>query len=167
MGISEKVAYLKGLIEGMEIKADSKEGKIYAAICDVLASIAVEVEDHADSIAELDDAIGIIDEDLEDLESYIYDDEEDDDDDCDCDCCHCDDDEDEDDEFDGEEDTLFCVTCPTCGDEVYVDEGMLEEGSMDCPNCGELLEFEFDDDCECDCECDDDCCCGCHDHDEE
>ena len=45
MGISEKVAYLKGLMEGMNLNADSNEGKLFLAIADVLDEIALEVED--------------------------------------------------------------------------------------------------------------------------
>ena len=57
------------------------------------------------------------------------------------------------------------VTCPSCGDTICVTEDMLDEGSVNCPNCGELLEFDFDDECDCG---DDDCGCGCgHDHDHE
>ena len=41
--------------------------------------------------------------------------------------------------------TLYEVTCPGCGDTILLDEGMLEEGSLNCPNCNELLEFDLDD----------------------
>ena len=36
-----------------------------------------------------------------------------------------------------------------------VDMDTIEEGKFECPNCGEVLEFdvEFDDDDECDCDC--------------
>lgn len=32
MGISEKVAYLKGLMEGMNLNADSNEGKLFLSL---------------------------------------------------------------------------------------------------------------------------------------
>ena len=66
----------------------------------------------------------------------------------------------EDDEC-GCDDDLYEVTCPSCGDQIYLDEDMLLEGDTVCPNCGEKLEFDFDG-CDCGCE-DDDCGCG-HDH---
>ena len=53
MGISEKVAYLKGLMEGMNLNADSNEGKLFLAIADVLDEIALEVEDLTDEVMEL------------------------------------------------------------------------------------------------------------------
>ena len=44
MEISEKVAYLKGLAEGLNLDTDSKEGKLIAAIIDVLLRLgATEV----------------------------------------------------------------------------------------------------------------------------
>ena len=48
-------------------------------------------------------------------------------------------------DFDEDDDELYEVTCPTCGDTILIDEGMIEEGSINCPNCNELLEFDVDD----------------------
>ena len=48
MGIIEKVAYLKGLAEGMELDTEKKEGKLIAAIIDLLDDIALELEDLKD-----------------------------------------------------------------------------------------------------------------------
>jgi len=45
MEITEKVAYLKGLMEGMELDTEKKEGKLLAAIIDVLDDIALEIAD--------------------------------------------------------------------------------------------------------------------------
>ena len=41
MEITEKVAYLKGLAEGMELDTGKKEGKLLSAIIDVLEDIAL------------------------------------------------------------------------------------------------------------------------------
>ena len=90
MGISEKVAYLKGLMEGMNLSADSNEGKLFRAIVDVLDEIALEVEDLTDEVMELGDGLDVISDDLSDVEDVLFD--EDDFDDYD------DEDEDEDDE---------------------------------------------------------------------
>ena len=49
-------------------------------------------------------------------------------------------------DFDFDEDhDLYEVVCPTCGDSIMLNEQMVEEGSMNCPNCGELLEFDLED----------------------
>ncbi len=138
MNISEKVAYLKGLIEGMEFDLNSKEGKLFSAIIDVLDEAALTVEELADEVDALDTVVAEIDEDLGDLEEAFYDEEDDE-----CDCCHCD-------EFEAE--------CPNCGEIVELDCEDLENGAVVCPYCQEEFEVEIDeDDCDC-CDCDCDCC---------
>jgi len=139
MTVTEKVAYLKGLAEGMEIKADTKEGKLLNAIVDVLADMALDMEDLADDVVEIAEHVDAIDEDLDLLETDYYEDFED-----------------EDDDEDYEDDGFYDVTCPACGEEFAVDEETLLEGSIACPECGENLEFDLECDGDCDC-CDGDC----------
>ena len=148
MELMEKVAYLKGLMEGLEVGESTKEGKILAAMADILQDIALTAEDMQDQIDEIVEVVDTIDEDLGEVERDFY--EIDDDYDCcDDDCC-CDDDDcccdDEYDEYfdDEDDDELYEVVCPSCGDTICLNEGMLEEGSMNCPGCNELLEFDFD-----------------------
>ena len=136
MTITEKVAYLKGLLEGLGVDAESKDGKIWKAVIDVLADVAISVEDLEATVEEMGEQVDTIDEDLDALETDYYDD-----DDCDCDCC--------DDEF-------YEITCPNCDEEFGVDEETLLDGGVECPNCGEHLEFDLSDCCDCDCDCD--CC---------
>lgn len=139
MNISEKVAYLKGLAEGMELE-DSKEGKLIKVMMDILDDMAEEIYDTEDYCDELSEQIDAVDEDLAGLESYVYGD----DDDCDCDCCD-------------DDDECYEVECPSCHDVIYLDDDMIEEGKIECPNCGAELEFDFDEcDGDCDC-CDRDC----------
>ena len=53
MEISEKVSYLKGLAEGMELDTAQKEGKLLAGIIDVLGGVELELrQDEADFINE-------------------------------------------------------------------------------------------------------------------
>ena len=157
MTILENVAYLRGLSEGLGIDDSSKEGRMLKAIVDVLDDLALTVTDLEDDVAEISDCLDEIDEDLGELEEEFYGDE------CDCDCCDCDDDCDCDcdcccdEELDDEE--LYEVTCPACGDGIYVNEEMLDEGFIMCPNCNEKLEFDFE--CEDDCDCGCGCGCGC------
>ena len=129
MGISEKVAYLKGLMEGMKLDADSNEGKLFAAVVDVLDEIALEIEDLTDEVMELGDGLDVVSDDLADLEEIVYDEDDDDYD------------EDEDDE----EEDCYATTCPECEEEIYFDDTMLEEGEIECQNCGAKLEFELSD----------------------
>lgn len=140
MTVTERVAYLKGLAEGMELDAESKEGKMLNAIIDVLGDMAFEISDMQDVVGELGDQIDMIDEDLDGLEEVVYGDEDEDDDEC------CDEEDDEEYEAEGD---LYEITCPTCGDSIYLDEDMLKEGEMTCPSCGEHLEFDLEDECDC------------------
>ena len=142
MDICEKIAYIKGLAEGLAIDDSTKEGKVLGAIIDLLADITEEICDIEDGCDELMEQIDAVDEDLAALEDVIY---EDDEDDCDCDCDDCDCDC---------EDEVYEIECPACNDVIYLDAEMLEEEGMTCPNCGTELEFDFDCDCDCDCECD-------------
>jgi len=79
MSLNEKISYLKGLIEGLNIDANSKEGKIYNAIIDVLEDAALSIEDLDDEVALLNQVVDEIDEDLGSVEEELmddYDDEE-------------------------------------------------------------------------------------------
>lgn len=138
MTIAEKAAYIKGLAEGLSIDDSTKEGKVLAAIVDLLGDIAVDIEDTQDACAELAEQINAVDEDLAELEDFIYEEYEDEEDECEG-CCGCDDDED---------DELYEVECPNCHDVIYIDDRMLEDEGMTCPNCGTNLEFDLEEDCE-------------------
>lgn len=131
MEITEKVAYLKGLAEGMDLDTDKKVGKLLAAIIDTLDDIALELEDIKDEQAELADGLDAVSDDLEDVEDVVFGEDEDDEDD---DYYYDDLDEDEE---------CYATTCPTCEETIYFDESVLEEGEVICPNCGERLEFDL------------------------
>lgn len=133
--LSEKVAYLKGLIKGLKT-----DDEVIALMADILVDMAHEIEDTQDDIGELVEVVDAIDEDLGEIEKDFYETDEDDDDDFDLD-----DDDDEDDFDEDDDEELYELTCPSCGDTICINEAMLDEGSMDCPNCGESLEFDADD----------------------
>ena len=137
MTTSEKVAYLKGLCEGMGIGEDSKEGKLFKVITDILEDLSLDMEDTRDAVEELMDTIDEVSDNLTDLEEEFYE--------CACDCgeCSCceDDDEDEDDEDEDDEPTFYSVECPGCGFRVTVDEDILAAGEFDCPECGGTIDF--------------------------
>lgn len=136
MSLTEKVAYLKGLAEGLDLDKNAKETKLFEAIFDILDEMALTVSEIDEDLADAEDYIEEVDEALSYVEDYVYDD-----DDCDCDCC-CDDDE------------MYEVECPSCGEVIYLDEDMFDEEFIECPACGEKLELDIDfDDCDCDCGC--------------
>lgn len=141
MTLTEKVAYLKGLAEGLDLDKNAKETKLFEAMFDILDEMALTINEIDEDLAEAEDYIEEVDEALSDVEEFVYDDF--DFDDCDCDCC-CD-------------DETYEVECPSCGETIFLDESMFDEDYIECPGCGEKLELDIDfDDCDCDCCCDED-----------
>ncbi len=153
MTITEKVAYLKGLADGLAIDTEkSKEGKLISVIIDILEEMGMSIEDLEDNATALGEELDAVSDDLADVEELVFGDDEDEDDDDDC-CCGCGDDEDD----------FFEVECPNCQEALHIDEDVLEAGVIECPNCHS--QFAISDECG-----DDDCDCGCgcgHDHEEE
>ena len=142
MTISEKSAYLKGLMDGLNLNTETNEGKMIAAIVDLLGDVTRRITDIEETTIAISDELDEIEEDLDAIEDYILDEDEDD----------YYDDEDEDEEFGdegfdfGDEDsTIYEVEC-ACGNIINFDEETLEAGSIICDNCGETLEFSFEDD---------------------
>lgn len=142
MTLSEKAAYLKGLMEGMKLKTDEGEGKMISAIVDLLGDMAESVTDIEETTIAISDELDEIEDDLDAIEDYLMDDLDEDDEDDDDDLEYVDDD-DEDFRFSNE---TYEVTCPKCGKVTEFDEETLLSGSSTCPSCGETLEFEFDED---------------------
>ena len=147
MEILEKVAYMKGLAEGLGLDTKTKEGKLLTVMMDILEDMALEIEDLYEEQAELEEGLDAVSDDLSDVETYLYE-------------MDGEYDEDEDEDEDGE---VYETTCPSCEEEIFFDETILEDGCVECPNCGEKLEFDLSELSEC---CCGDCCCGdCEDED--
>jgi len=121
MNITEKMAYVKGLFDGLDIDTTTKEGKLLSAIMDLLNDMAIEVADLNDECAALNDVIDELDDDLAAIEEEFYDEYDDDD--------------------------FTEAVCPSCGESIYLDGEAIEEGSFVCPSCGEEVEIEIE--CEC------------------
>ena len=132
MTLTEKTAYIKGLMDGIGIDTEKKEGKVLAAIVDLLSDLAEEVTVLSESFDELDEQVAMIDEDLDAVEEFVYGDEEE-----------------------------YEVECPSCGNVFYIDEITAMEGETVCPECGEEIEVEIDDDDDDDDDDDEKCDCGC------
>ena len=152
--LSEEVAYLRGLAEGLEIESETKEGKMICKIIDVLENLADTLDDMQEDYDELVEYVESVDEDLSDVEEIVY--EEDDD--------YEDDYDDEDDYEEDDEISYIEMECPNCGDLVDIDEELLFDDSVDviCPNCQAIILSSEEDDENC-------CGCGCshEDCDEE
>ena len=183
MTSAEKLAYLKGIIDASHI-TDSTQQKIYEAVLDLLDSIVEDIDFNAENIDNIDSRLSEVDEDLELVESIIYDDElnegfeEEEDEDYDSDenfdaetfLNSLDFDEDEEDFSDAEEEEdsepeeeeyefdelddeeledeegeeMYEIECPACHETIYLQESVILEGGVDCPNCGEPLEFDIE-----------------------
>ena len=127
MTVTEQVAYLKGLAEGLEIDTTEKQGKLLMGMLNTLenlAGVVVELQQqNADLLAELDDVyeeVAALTEDFltEDTDEQVATEEND------------------------EEEALYQIICPTCGELIYLDEMMLKEGTITCHACGEDLELD-------------------------
>ncbi len=156
MNLTEKIAYIRGLCEGLSLDESKPEVKVINAIIDLLDDMSYSVADMEDLYDELSAQVDEIDQDLADAETELYGDDD------------FDYDDDEDYEED-EDDVFYEVTCNACDTTLNVSEDVLLEGEIECPNCGELLEFDFSDlfdGNECDAESCDGCSCDCHSSEE-
>jgi len=127
--VLERVAYLRGLSDGLALESDTKESKLILEMIEVMSEMAQSLQELSEEMAEIDDYVELIDEDLDELEDFIYDFEED-----------------EDEAYDFEE-----IECPYCGEIIEIDKNLFEEGEceteMVCPNCKETFIVDND---ECD-----------------
>ncbi len=143
MTISEKVAYLKGLAEGLDLDTSkSKEGKLISVMIGILEEIGLSIEELDENATAMGEELDAISDDLADVEEEVFGEDEND-------CC-C-----------GDED-FFEVECPSCGADIDIDQSILEAGVVECPGCGEKFAIDLTDE-------EDGCCCGhhhshCHGH---
>lgn len=127
MTISEKVAYLKGLAEGLDLDTTkSKEGKLISVMIGILEELAMSVEDLEENALNLGEEIDVLSDDLADVEEVVFDEDDEDAEDYD--------------------DDWFEVECPTCGADILVDDEALADGEVECPSCGTRYAMELSDD---------------------
>ncbi len=130
--MKEKVAYLRGLAEGMNI-GEEGQGKLLNAIIATMDEMADAIDENEAAMAEIDECLDDIYDELDDIDDYLEGDFDDDDED--------------DDDFD--EDDYVELECPECGEAIYFDEAMIECGEeLLCPNCNAVLvpDLEEEDD---------------------
>ena len=108
MTISEKVAYLKGLAEGLNLDVDkSKEGKLISVMIGILEEIGLSIEDLEENALALGEEIDVLSDDLADVESVVFDE-------------------------DGDDGDYFEVECPNCEEPILIDDEALavERGAV-------------------------------------
>ena len=116
--LNEKVAYLKGFLKGSDLDLTTSEGKILKEIIEVLEDAAEEIENLKKEQAEIAEYVDTLDEDLSELEEEFY--------------------------GEDEEEAFLEMTCPNCGETIYLEPELFEEEevSLTCPNCGEEIFLE-------------------------
>ena len=121
--VGEKVAYLKGLAEGLGVNDETEQGKLMLAMIDTLEALAKNSEETDERVGELSEYVEEIDSDVSDLEEALFSEEDDDD-----------------------GDGLIEYECPHCGTVIFFDENAfdMEEEHL-CPNCHRKV-FEEDGD---------------------
>ena len=137
MNLTEKAAYLKGLKDGLNLNTETAEGKLIAALIDLVDEMAASVTDIEDMSYAVSEELDAIEDELDAIEEVLDDEFEED---------YEDDDEedeaDDDEDYEFDDDVIYEVKCPTCGEVINLDEEMLDAGKIECPNCGEELEFD-------------------------
>jgi formylmethanofuran dehydrogenase subunit E len=129
--LKQRVSYVRGLAEGMGIKEDTNEGKLFIHIVDVLDEIADAIAELETSQSELNEYVETLDEDLADIEDEIYGRDGDEAD------------------YDSEEPRYIEVECPHCREAVFFDDEIFEdEEDIICPNCNETIYSEDKNDTE-------------------
>lgn len=137
MNLTEKAAYLKGLKDGLNLDTEKAEGKLIVAMIDLLDEMAESVTDIEDMSYAITEELDAIEDELDSIEDALddiddYDDEEDED-------------VVEENGFDFDDEVIYEVKCPSCGEVINLDEEMLDAGGIACPSCGEELEFDASD----------------------
>lgn len=121
-----KVAYLHGLAEGLDLDVSSSEGRVLAAMLDVMGDLADAMDEVYDAQDELADYVEEMDDDLSAIEECVFDGDE------------------EEIAFVPEEavtdmeDGVEMVCCPECGETLSAGAGDLDDDEFDvtCPVCG-------------------------------
>jgi len=136
MTLVEKVSFLKGLIEGSELKLDPKQEKILSLMMDILQDVSRSVADLEEGMDDLSDDVDLLSDESEEIIGTVKKlgdfldkaarglaeaAEEDDD-----------------------TENYYEIECERCGNVISVEEDTIfEENELTCPNCGETIEIDF------------------------
>ena len=127
MTISEKVAYLKGLAEGMKLDPEeSKESKLISVMIGILEEVGLSLEDLEENVDTIGEELDAVSDDLADVEKVVYE-------------------ENEAEEEDDSDEDFFEVDCPECGAAIDIDASVLESGMVECPSCGTHFAVDLSD----------------------
>jgi phage FluMu protein Com len=136
--VKEKLAYLKGLAEGLNVGQGTSEGRVLVGLMEAMHDMARAVERLQTQQYYLEEYVEAIDDDLTDLEDDLYEEYEVED-------LDFDDEYDDDLEFGDDDDTAIEymeMTCPRCDETVFVDEDVFDNDEVVeviCPECNETV----------------------------
>ncbi len=124
--LKERVAYLRGLADGLSIEQSSKEGKILLHIIKTLEDFAEAIDSIDTEHAELVEYVDTLNDDLADVEDEIY-------------------------GWDDEDIDFIKIICPNCGEDIYVEEDIYidVDAEVTCPRCSEIIKLENYEECSC------------------
>lgn len=121
-----RVAYLQGLVEGLDVEHEGPQGRVLAEIVQVLGDVAETVIDVQEHQVDLEDYIEEMDQDLTDLFGDVYQQGQ----------------EEGGQEAEEGEEVLGELCCPHCGTTLALEAGELngrEALSVVCPACGIMV----------------------------
>jgi len=125
--LRERVAYIRGLAEGMEMDSKDPRNKLLLKVLDLLDEMVVELDSLDQRVEDNEDLVDALDEDLSDVEEFLFEEDE----------------ADLDSELDADL-SEFEIQCFYCDEIVYVDEGDLAGAADDdleilCPHCNQVI----------------------------
>ncbi|AYD40602.1 hypothetical protein D4Z93_08700 [Clostridium fermenticellae] len=123
--ILSKVSYINGLMDGLQIDKDTKEGKVLVGIVDVLKSMAEEIENISESQKSIEEYMDAVGNNLTYLDDDpYYDDYK---------------------LYEDEGDNFVQFKCSNCGDDIYVDKDIIDQREdITCPNCHNKMPLDVD-----------------------
>ena len=132
MTISEKVAYIQGLYDGLGLDGEkSGEARILSEVLDVLKEVGAQLDGMDAAIDQFDEELDALGDTVADLEEAVFDD--------------ADEEDAEFEDFDDLDEDFFEIPCPSCGEDLVVDDEALAAGVVDCPACGGRFALSFED----------------------
>ena len=79
MNLSEKSAYLKGLMDGLKLDQEAPEGKMISGIVELLQEVTGAIGDLQENAEAVSDELDEIEDDLDAIEDYLMDDDDEED----------------------------------------------------------------------------------------
>lgn len=131
--LEKDISYVEGLLEGLDLDPTSKEGRAIFELIELNKKIIDEIRDLKLRYNDHEEFIEALDEDLYEVESFLFEEER----------------MMKDEEDSVEEDGYFEMECPNCEELILVDEKGLKEGEeveLICPECKETILLRFGED---------------------